>query len=471
MSERNQSPLASTLSRRQMLKLLGGVAGMTALAACAAPVAPVAPAEGGSAPAAAPIPMFVLHRKEYFEEMEKIFHDNVMAWAAENNVDMEVSTVGAEAFEDFVAKLVAQVEAGEPPDLVYHVRLVQQLQSLDALEEVGTIAEQAVALYGEVPKLNKDLNYIDGVWWGVPYSVHGGGQFARKDVFEAAGIDPDSLASYDQRRDAALAVSNAETPMYGWGLTVNKSGDGQGYIANVIHNWGGSITDAGMTQLTFDSPETVAAVEWLTELYTDPKWAAALPPDINSWTDSSNNEAYLAGAVAYTHNAASVYAKAKADGNPVFGNTLVLKEATGPAGLELSGSAGGQFIVPRGAKQPGLAGELALYMIDPERFLPMSTISAGLFLPSYQKYYEMEEVLKEFEADPNLKRLGESAFGDYPGLPYPALPSPFFDNIDAQAILADMMAQTVIQGASPADAVKQAADRMAQIADELKAFG
>ena len=212
MSERYQSPLASTLSRRQMLKLLGGVAGMTALAACAAPVAPVAPAEGGSAPAAAPIPMVVLHRKEYFEEMETIFRENVMAWAAENNVDMEVSTVGAEAFEDFVAKLVAQVEAGEPPDLVYHVRLVQQLYSLDALEEVGTVAEQAVALYGEVPTLNKNLNFIDGVWWGVPYSVHGGGPFARRDVFEAAGIDPDSLASYDQRRGGAVGPTTAPGP-------------------------------------------------------------------------------------------------------------------------------------------------------------------------------------------------------------------------------------------------------------------
>ena len=50
-----------------------------------------------------------------------------------------------------------------------------------------------------------------------------------------------------------MEVSDADAQMYGWGITVNRSGDGQGFIINVIHNWGGSITDAGMTQLIFDS--------------------------------------------------------------------------------------------------------------------------------------------------------------------------------------------------------------------------
>ncbi len=196
-----------------------------------------------------------------------------------------------------------------------------------------------------------------------------------------------------------------------------------------------------------------------------------LPPGINSWTDASNNEAYLAGNIAYTHNAASVYAQAKADGNPVFEDTVVLADAIGPMGERLSGSSGGQFVVPKGAKNPELAKELALHMIQPEVFLPMSTISAGLFLPSYAGYYDMDVVKQGFEEDPNLARLGQSALGSYPGTPYPAKPSPFHDAIEAQTIVEDMMAQTVTQGVDPAEAVKQAHDRMAQIADEMQVFG
>jgi multiple sugar transport system substrate-binding protein len=279
------------------------------------------------------------------------------------------------------------------------------------------------------------------------------------------------MVTWDQRREGCLAVSDSDQEMYGWGLTVNRSGDATGFIAAVIHNWGGSITDADMTELIFDSPETVAAVEWLTEIYTADQWAPMIPPGIMSWTDASNNEAYLAGNIAHTLNAASVYAQAKNDGNPVFEQTVVLAEAIGPMGERLSGSNGGQFVIPKGSANVEPAKELALYLIQPEVFLPISTISAGLFLPSYGGYYEMDVVLQSFEADPNLARLGESALGSYPGLPYPAKPNAFFDAIDAQTIVTDMMAQTVTQDVSPAEAVTQASERMALIADELQVFG
>ena len=54
-----------------------------------------------------------------------------------------------------------------------------------------------------------------------------------------------------------------------------------------------------------------------------------LPPGIESWGDISNNEAYLAGKIGYTHNAMSVYAQANRDGNPVFPNTIMMTVPTG----------------------------------------------------------------------------------------------------------------------------------------------
>ncbi len=134
-------------------------------------------------------------------------------------------------------------------------------------------------------------------------------------------------------------MNNAPTPpwpsptppaeMYGWGLTVNTGGDATGFVEGVMQNWGGHYTNEDVTEVTFNSPETLAAVEWLTKIYTSPDYASMLPPGLMSWNDSSNNEAFLASQVAYTHNAASVYAKAKADGNPVFEDTVVLENCHG----------------------------------------------------------------------------------------------------------------------------------------------
>lgn len=464
------------LSRRQMLKVMGGTAGMMALAGCAAPAAPTtggAPADsagGGEAePAVAPSNMVVVHRREYFKEMEDQFSAAVTDWAGENNVDVDVSTVASEAFEDFVAKLLAQVEAGDPPDLVYHVRLVQALHFYNALEPVSEVVDRAIENYG-APSYGHYLNnQIEGEWWGIPYINGGGGKFARRSVFEAVGIDPlEDLTTWDAIRDGCLAASSTEDEMYAWGMTVNRSGDGAGVVQQVVQAWGGQITNEDMTELTFNSPETVGAVEWLTAVYTDPVYEVMLPPGVISWTDSSNNEAYLAGNIAFTSNAASVYAKAKADGNPVFEDTVVTHIPIGPSGEQHVGGGGnGQLHIPSGAQNVEGAKELALHMLEPDIFLPISLLSAGLFLPAYEGYYGMESVVDSFEADPNLQRMGEQTQGTHPGLSWPAPPSPFFDAVNAQSVLTDMMAQTITAGMSAEDAVAQATERIRQIGAEI----
>lgn len=470
--EQNKN-LRTTLSRRQALKLMGASASMAMLAACVAPTAPTggAATEGGAAPATAPTSMTVAHRKEYFQEMETIFSDAVKAWATENNVEVETTVVAAEATEDFVPKTLAAVEAGNPPDFIYHVRLTQQLYFYNALQDISDTVEQAIASYGQPSKGHTRNNNIEGKWWAVPFINSGGGQFARRSLFEAIGVDPlTDFGTYDAIREACLEVSNPDQQIYGWGRTVNKGGDGQGGVTEILQNWGSQITNADMTELTFNSPETIAAVEWLAELYTSEKYAPMLPPGVLAWTDSSNNEAYLAGNIVYTANAASVYAKAKADGNPVFEDTVVLNVAVGPRGEQLIGGGGdGQMYVPTGAAATDLAKQLALHMLNPDIFLPISLVSAGLFLPAYEAYFSMEPVVKAFEADENLKRMGEQRQGDFVGLSDPADPNPYFDALSAQAVFNDMILEVITAGVAPADAVANAEARMRQIGEEMGA--
>lgn len=475
MSKQENGITNRMLTRRQALKLMGGTAGMLALAACAAPAA--APAGGGeAAPAAAPGKLVVVHRREYFKEMEELFAQAVMDWGAANNVEIDVSPVAAEANEDFVAKLAAEVEAGNPPDLVYHRNnLVSQMYFLDLLQPVDDTAQQALDLYGDTPGGQKRYNIIDDQWWGVPYIMSGGtgaGVYARRSWVEETGVDPVSgIATFDDLRDTALAISDIGQERYGWGMTVNRGGDATGLIQAIIHNWGGQIVNADVSELTFNSQETVDAVAWLTDIYVNDAYADMIPPGVLSWTDSSNNEAWLAGNIGLTKNAASVYAQAKADGNPIFDDTLVTAPIVGPYGEPLLGGDGAQFNVPRGAANPSQAAELALHLLTPEIFLPISLISAGLFLPAYNKIYEMDEVVAAFEADETLKRMGEMTLGDYPGLSWPAEPNALTDAVNAQSILPDMMAETITQGVDPAEAVQRATDRIAQIAEELGAFG
>src|SRR5436309_2063050 len=117
---------------------------------------------------------------------------------------------------------------------------------------------------------------------------------------------------------------------------------------DVIQAFGGRVVDQTGTKVVFNSPETVAGVKWLQETYTSEKYKPMLPTGIESWTDTSNNEAYLAGTVALTQNQLSVYAKAKKDQNPVYGNTAIIHKPKTNDGKLLEAPGNAWFTIFKG---------------------------------------------------------------------------------------------------------------------------
>ncbi len=407
----------------------------------------------------------VIHRTEYFSEVQDLFRADVEEFAKEKGIELDISTANPEVFGDFMAKMLAAVTAGNAPDLAYHSLSIPQLYGLGLVEDVSNVMEQAVAMYGDVvPQTAERFAVQDGKWWAIPFISNTAGWFARKDIFEAKGIDVHSLDTWDKRRDAALAVSDPANNMWGWGVTINQSGDGHGFIMNVLHTFGGSITDETGLKVNFDSPETLAAVEWLTETYTSEKYKPMLPPGIESWGDVSNNEAYLAGTIAITQNAFSVYAKAKADGNPVFENTAVLHAGAGPASGPLESGANSWFTIFKGTKNREAAEELILHMLKPEIFTPMVALGGGLFLPAYKDLWTDDLV----NTDPNFKVIEEILFNPviYNGTSHPAMPNAAADAVLAASIPSQMMANITTGRMTPAEAVADAHKKIVDIFEE-----
>ena len=462
------------ISRRNFLVTTAGAgaglfaAGLRAPNLLADPTATPTPAPTNTPkplPEGAAGQLTVIHKTEYFAEVQNLFKEDVTKFAAAKGVKLDISTSNPEAFGDFMAKMAAAVQAGNPPDLGYHVLSVPQMHNLDIVEDVSDIVEKAVGLYGDVvPAIAQFNAKLDDKWWAVPFISVTGAWFARKDVFEAAGIDVKSLDTWDKRRDAALKVSNPDKKMWGWGMTINKSGDGHGLIVGVIQSFGGTFTDESGQKVTFNSPETVAAVEWLKETYTSDKYKPMLPPGVESWTDPSNNEAYLAGTVAMTLNQPSVYAKAKNDKNPVFENTAILHGPKWLNGKLMEAGSSGWLTIFKGAKNKDVARELILDLLDPKNFTPMAQKGGGLFLPAYKNLWT-DDLLG---ADPNFAVLKEIMFNPvvFYGNSHPAKPNALVDQIIAAAIPSQMMANVTANGMSAKDAVKDAHDKIVQIFEE-----
>lgn len=412
----------------------------------------------------------VIHRTEYFEQAQSIFREIVEDFAASNNVQLDISTANSEAFGDFLGKMQAAVAAGNPPDFAYQSNISNsQMHLLNLVEDVTDVVDEAVSRYGEIMRgTNAQRNgQFDGVWKAVPFLANTTGYFVRSDKLEELGLDPATdLVTWDQRRDAALEMSDPDNEFWGWGLTPNQSGDGYGYVMLLINSFGGSYTDESGLVVSFDSPETLAAVEWLAETYDrSGPYAAALPPGIESWTDISNNEVWLAGNVGYTHNAFSLYAQGKRDGNPVFPNTAMLRAPQGPAGLNHDGGGiGGWINIFRGAPNIALAKELTLALLDPSNFNRMSAVAGGLFNPAYESLWT-DELLSQ---DPNFVTIKEMVSVEEPwiGHYWPAGPNAAIDAIQAASIPNQMMSNVISGRMTPAEAVRDAHNQIVDIFEE-----
>jgi multiple sugar transport system substrate-binding protein len=409
----------------------------------------------------------VIHRTEYFEAAQTAFRDTVAEFAASKGTELDISTTNPEAFGDFLGKMTAAVRAGNAPDFAYTSNVsIAQMHLLDLVEDVTDVVEEAVSRYGAImPGLNAEVNgKFDGAWKAIPLIGTTTAFLMRADKLAEKGIDPASLKTLSDRREAALAISGPD--FYGWGLTPNQSGDGWGNLVEVVQSFGGHFTDETGQIVTFDSPETVAAFEFLKETYDrNGKYAAMLPPGVESWGDTSNNEAWLAGQIGYTRNAFSVYAQSKRDNNPVYGQTVLLRAAQAVNGDSRDGgNVGGWMTIFKGSPNVDLAKELALNLLDPANFGKISAAGGVLFTPAYTNLWTDELIA----TDPNLAIIKEqvSVTNPWPGDFWPAAPNAAHAAIRAQGVLEQSVANAITGRMTPADAVKDAHQKIVDIFEE-----
>jgi multiple sugar transport system substrate-binding protein len=280
------------------------------------------------------------------------------------------------------------------------------------------------------------------------------------------GIELRDFYTWEEMRDIALEISDPAQRRFGWGLTVNRSGDANGLIESIINGYGGAISSNDGTKVTFNSPETVEAVAFLGDIYTNEKYKPMLPPGIESWTDSSNNENWLAGILGYTRNQYSVYADSKSTNNPVHANTHPFIDCIGPAtDRPLLFGQSQAFVIFKGVQNPDLAKVVAKYLVSGTPLLGVAKEAHGLAMPAWQKVWDSDPFYTNGDpAFPALRKITEQPLPltTTTGYAFPQTPSPGQQASVAGYLLTDMM-QAVVQGTPAATAVAETHDRMVQI--------
>lgn len=458
------------MNRRNFLRLSALIGSGVTLAACATQPAAERPqanqSQPGSAPSSAGGKVQVLHRQEYFKDLETQYKAQTEEYIRSLGYEPDVSTVNPEVFGDFMAKMQAAVAAGNPPDLAYHYNSPSQMRDLDLVGDHSDIVNTLIEKYGDpVPVSVFDNVRFDGIWYSVPHSSSAGAWFVRKDWAEEAGVELASLNTLQDRLDAARRMSDPAKQRYGWGMTVNKSGDGHGLITTAFQAFGGRAVDETGTKVTFNSPETVAGIQWLADIYTKPENKDILPPGVESWTDSNNNEAFLAGQIGMTVNAFSIYAKARADQNPILPNIGIVRfPVTNDGQLELGGGGSAYYTIFKGAKQADVARQIILHFLDPQEFTPLSILGGGLVMPAYKKAWT-EDLLKADQSFPGLRDIIFNP-NVYLGFGHPAKPNAAIDAAFATGFLSEIMSDVITGRKTAEQAVADGHKLIVQIFEE-----
>lgn len=409
-------------------------------------------------------PLRVLLKDDFHPDHNAFMRSELEAFAEASGWDIEITDVaGYQGGGDLNQKLLGGVQAGDAPDLLIHDIGARNLHTLGLVQPVDEWVAEMTEQYGE-PIYGARLDaFIEDQWRGLPFFSRANGHYIRSDYFAEVGLDPNAdTETYDKMRNAAMTVTDAAQNRWGWGMTINRSGDGNAMVQNVIFRHGGHVQDESGQKVTFNSPETIAGLNWLKETYSAEEFQPMLPPGILSWTDTNNNEAFLAGQIAITQNAGTVYAKAVFDDVPFHEQiAYVPYPVRNTDNARLDAMTGGmKFYLITDAKNPDAVADVARHFLSQPVQERIWSISTGYALPAYTNRWDSPVLTENPISMAGMEiALNET---DFTGLQWPGPLNEAIGSIAEGTYFTDAMAE-VLQGTDVEEVVANYHEQFVQI--------
>jgi multiple sugar transport system substrate-binding protein len=433
---------AGLIARREFLRKAAVVTGGTAVGLKALE---------GMAGAQSQTKLRVWLFKSFVTAGNDVLEKQIQNWAKDRKVTAELDWA---TFGDREQKFVAAIEAGNPPDIA-EMDIRGPMRYKPALRDVNKVASEiASARGGMLPFADKSMK-VDGKYYGVPRYSMTTVFYIRKDIMEAKGLKPPTV--YDPGVvEFARKTQDVAKGLYGFGQTLNRSDDGDGFMDNILASYGGGTWDKdGKPALaTAFRDQNLKALQFAVATITKHK---IQPPGVMGWTDVSNNESYMAGNLVTTNNGASLYYAMVAKKHELAPKTLLILTPGGPAGSTIMGSCYNWGIFQK-SKYADLCEDMIRYMEDEERFAEYMKVSVGQAGPVYKKRTEHPY----WKSDPNFNAIMQNIVRSVPqGYPGPITPAAV--EVRAQHTLTDMAGRVVTAGLSPEAALKEAHARVEEI--------
>lgn len=355
--------------------------------------------------------------------------ETIKAWEAANpGFKVAVEVVGWGQCQDKVTTLAV---AGTPVGLAYiGSRTLKQLASNDLIVEMPMTEEEKAAYYPYVA----DTVTFDGTQWGRPVAFSTKALYWNKDLFTAAGLDPEKPPTTWEEEIAAAKAIEEKTDADGFGVVAKTFDNTMHQFLHWVYTNDGLVIDAE-GNIVLDSPQNLEALTALKEI------TAYAEEGPTAYEQNEVRAIFLDGKLGMIH-AASGTLSLLADSPFKWGVTQLPlgPSAKGPGTLLITDS----MAVFKGTGYEDKAMDLAKFITNPEN---QSKYEAEQGLTPLRPGPAVDAIIA---ADPNWKPFFDGiAFGG----PEPLLT----DYKGLQNTMIEMVQSVVTGAAEPQAALTKAA--------------
>ncbi len=363
----------------------------------------------------------------------------------EANPNVTVEGVGVSS-DQMISRIQADVVAGRAPDVAQIVfddlDFLANGLGITPLEELVAPEELAAHYEGFNPR-GLELGRLDGSTYGLAYTFSTPVLWINEDLFRAAGLDPDAPPTTWAAVQAAAQTIQDATDAYG--VYVSVFGQFDWMFQSLVLSNSGRVLSEDRSELTFDTPEAIGAVQMLRDLRD-----AGLKPDLGF---NEALEAFLTGNLAMYVQTSAVQSYLLSASQGVFELGAAKLPAFGDKPVQPTNSGSALFILTDDPMKQRAAWELMKFATS-ERGYTIITTEIG-YLPLRPAIVRDPAYLGDWVAanpivEPNLAQLENLS----PWVPFPG------PNYKQMALLMMAAVEEAVFGDAPvADVMLDAHER------------
>jgi multiple sugar transport system substrate-binding protein len=355
---------ATTHTRRDLLRVTGaaalGAALAGPLAACASEedTGPAGPAGNDSGKPAETFTepakklsgnLNILLWSHFVPSHDTWFDAFAESWGTKVGVNLKVDHIDQ---AQITTRIAAEIQAGQGHDAIQFIAPLSQFEP--SVLDMKDVTDEAVKRWGDQLELcrKSTFNPATGKFFSFsPGWAPDPGNY-RKSLWEPAGF-PNGPSSWDELLTGGTEIKRSKGVQMGLGMS--QEIDSNMILRALMWSHGASIQDES-SKVVINSPETVAAVEFMTRLFKQ-----TMTKEVFSWNAASNNQGLVAGKLSYIVNSISAWRTAQGTNPAVADDTYFVPPLRGPKAALAAQHVLYNWIIPKHAANPDAAKEFLLH--------------------------------------------------------------------------------------------------------------